>query len=133
VTSRKSPWDHLLVTAGRFVENAGRDRWTSELPVHDVVGGLCRNAVDGAVRQAVIMEDALRRLDKEGTTGDRLRHVLRLTGGRSSLPRTAECKEQHLRRWNAATHGEPGALRAPREEIGIAAAVCEELQAWRPT
>jgi hypothetical protein len=141
VDSRESPWDHLLETADRFVQGVARDRWVTDVPIHDVVGGMCRNAVDGAVRQAVInmgiqqgvsVGDALARLDERGVTRSRLKHVIELAGGRSSLPLTAECEAQHLSRWNKATHGHPDALRDPRDEIAIAAAVCSELQACRP-
>jgi energy-coupling factor transporter ATP-binding protein EcfA2 len=138
VSARHSPWEHLLVLARRFVDGAHGDGWRVDGPVDGIVAGLCRNALDGAVRQSMINVEvargggvaaALQRLDEHKTTRARLAHLFKVLGGSATVPLTAACEATHLGRWNRAAHGERAVLLDHRHEIDIAAAACAELQA----
>lgn len=140
VTSRRSPWDQLLKDATDFAASAKGGKWQADDAVREVVGGMCRNAVDGAIRQAVInagtrlpgrtVLDQLDALNTENTTRRRLQYVLQLAGD-GALPHTRQCHDTDLLRWNGASHGDPRNLRRPQAEIAVARRVCEELHRWR--
>lgn len=110
-----SPWDQLLTHAGTVLQAVDTDSWDVGAAVADVVGGLCRNALDGAVRHAVIaravrtgtgITDALAALDAAGhTTGPRIGHLFALAGSPGALP--APC--------SAATGISTAGTRAPTE------------------
>jgi ABC-type transport system involved in cytochrome c biogenesis ATPase subunit len=136
-----SPWDQLLQQASTVLYTAAKDDWRVDAPVPDVVGGLCRNALDGAIRHAVVtravrlhtaISDALAALDKAGhTTRSRIEHVLDLAGGPHALPCTTRCRDEYLDGWNDGAHGgssEHGDLKA---EITAARAACKELKGWQ--
>jgi hypothetical protein len=86
----------LLDDAREICTDATKDGWGYSEPLHSVVAGLCRAAVDGALRQAVITravhhgEDvaaALAALGECRETKKRIRHVTDLAGGVERLPR----------------------------------------------
>lgn len=133
-SQHSTPWDALLKDADRLREHARSDGWQADASVESVVLGLCRNALDGAIRQTVIsyavrhgedVEQALGRLDKKETR-KRIKHVVDLVG-RRLLPKTEACRDTHLATWNAGTHGRTPAGLNLGTEIAVARAACDEL------
>lgn len=131
-----SPWRSLLTDARRIHEHAAGDNWHYTEDVHSVLAGMCRAAVDGAIRQAVItraarrgenVEKALTDLEEARNTRYRIDHVFGLAGGKERLPDLVRGKKSYLGFWNKGSHGQlpdgTGVLNA----IAAAEAACQEL------
>lgn len=128
VTRMASPWKRLLDDASDALSGADSDSWRFSEPVRSVVGGLCRDAVDGAIRQAIITyavtrcvdeAEALADLDRAETTAKRIAHVTCLAGGKPVFPVLESSRSGHLKTWNQGSHGQvtddadlPGAIAA---------------------
>jgi energy-coupling factor transporter ATP-binding protein EcfA2 len=100
----------------------------------DLVRGLCRMALDNALRQFVIQEaadrdpaDDLKRLDAAKTTRDRIRTAQELHPS-SSAPAAAEAYvTTYFQVWNDAAHGMPSTSPARLPEIAAAENACTAL------
>jgi hypothetical protein len=108
----------------------------NQASTESIVTGLCRAALDGALRQAAInravrhgiaVDTALRALGEERDTGERIRHVLELAGGAGSLLTTRLCAQRCLPAWNAGTHGGPEQGLDLGGHIRMARRTCAEL------
>lgn len=135
-TPHTMPWEALLEDARGIRKGATSDGWAYSEPMASVVAGLCRAAVDGALRQAVItravqhnqdVEQALANLGEGRETRKRIDHVVDLAGLAGRLPCLEDGRDKHLTFWNQGAHGQlpPGVdLEAT---ITAAAAACAEL------
>ena len=119
---------------------ARSDSWPTGLGVAgSVIRGLCRSAIEGAVRQLVItaavgrtenITRALKVLGKKGGSSARVEHAISVAA--RALPATQHCMTAHLRLWSSGAHGTdvPGGDLAT--EIPDAELACDELVGWRP-
>jgi hypothetical protein len=110
------------------------------LPV--AVRGLCRHAIDGAVRGLALrwavvdkhdLRDTLITLDRHSRTKERLRHARRYgTPGRPSPASDAKSAcSAYLDVWNRAAHDTGGDSMANlRDEVEAAREACRLLAAW---
>jgi len=103
------------------------------------VAGLCRAAVNGALRQAVItrtgqrsedVEAALAALGEARETRRRIKHVVDLAGGAEHLPCLDHGRVQHLGFWNRGAHGQLPADVDLVASITAAAEACADLTAF---
>jgi hypothetical protein len=138
-SSHHTPWESLLAEADQVRDASLSERWLDTASLESVVTGLCRNALDGALRQAAItcavrrgvaVEEALTALGEQRETRRRVKHVVRLAGGSGRLPRTEHCEVTHLSDWNRGTHGEPAAGIDLKVNIRAAREACAELTAY---
>lgn len=111
------------------------DRWRAHASVESIVTGLCRTALDGAIRQAVItravrhgedVEAALATLGEQQTR-KRIEHIVALAGGPGVLRHTEKCRDDHLGSWNSGAHGQAPAGLDLRAEVRAARRACTEL------
>lgn len=106
----------------------------------DLLRGLCRMAVDNALRQFVTANAVkhgrdpgpdLRDLDGEKTTAQRLRHAKSLTDVGSPERAATEAAETEIapyaRDWNMASHGNPAVSAVRPAEIDAAETACQDL------
>jgi len=131
----RTPWEALLAEAETFKSDSMADKWRATASVESIVTGLCRNALDGAIRHALIThavrrgKDVADALDELGDqpTRKRIKHVVTLAGGPGVLRRTEACRDSHLDRWNSGTHGDGTAGLDLQTEIRAARRACTEL------
>ncbi|WHT17467.1 hypothetical protein N8J89_30685 [Crossiella sp. CA-258035] len=101
--------------------------------------GLCRQALDNALRTAVLAYAAragvpirplLEAIDSQGTTKDRLKIAIRVLPGAGS-PHVVELARQecdhYLGNWNGGAHGNSTADPVTEDEIAAARRACERL------
>jgi hypothetical protein len=126
----------LLDEANNVRDTAQQDGWLNDASTESIVTGLCRAALDGALRQAAInravrrgiaVDAALQALGEERETGARPGHVLQLAGGTDSLRTTRLCLENCLPAWNVGTHGGPAQGLDLRNHVRMARRACAEL------
>jgi hypothetical protein len=138
--ARSAPWISLLTDAESLLSMPDLPAELGKLPV--VVRGLCRHAVDGAVRELALRWAVLAKqdpkatldaLNKRETTKVRLKHAERyhLPGRPSPAADALQACNDNLTAWNQAAHNtggdSPAGLHA---EIGAARAACTLLAAW---
>jgi hypothetical protein len=125
-----------LKDAAAVRDTAQRDGWLNDASTESIVAGLCRAALDGAIRQAtinravrygIVVDAALVALGEVRETGARVGHVLGLVGGqrtsadhaavRAAVP--ARMERRHPRRTRSGAgpqgpgpDGPPGLCRA---------------------
>ena len=133
-------WATLLEDAANLMSLANPPQLALKLT--NVLRGLCRQALDNAlrmfvtraaVRQGADAREWLRRIDSDGvnTTADRFRaaqsldlsgdSVAQLTAALAIVPKAS------LVAWNAASHGNPPATSFKESEIDLARSACMEL------
>lgn len=140
---RSQPWQTLLTDADDLVKlgslgvAAVKD---SRLP--GLIRGLCRHALDGALRQLALRWAVLSNTDLWATVAEfdkvmdtrvRLTHATRyhLNGEDGPVPAARELCEPFLDGWNAAVHARGGAEpKGLREEITAAYKACTLLTEW---
>jgi hypothetical protein len=137
---RKAPWVSLVEEATGLLNLPGIPADLGRMPV--LVRGMCRHAVDGALRNlalrwAVLAKEDLNAtaeaLDKCGGTHARFTHALRYKlpdhASVADVAR-AQCAE-YLQRWNDASHDTGGTSKhGLTEEVAAARRACELLDAW---
>ncbi|MCE3554510.1 ATP-binding protein [Pseudonocardia sp. RS11V-5] len=137
-TTHSLPWQSLLTDAREIRKLSTGADWTYSEDLHSVVAGLCRAAVDGALRQAVIScavtrgEDvsaSLATLGLKHATRDRIAHVTALAGGKARLPVLDRSRARHLKFWNKGAHGQLPPEADLDSTIAAAEAACQELAA----
>lgn len=130
------PWTTLLDDALEVAATPRKEQWDHPEPVASVVAGLCRAAVDGALRQAVInravcrredVDQALADLGDEQDTRRRIAHVVGLAGGPGVLTALDEGRRDHLRFWNQGSHGQLPEGVDLAATVAAASAACDEL------
>ena len=138
-TTHTTPWEALLDDARGICTGAESDGWAYSEQLDSVIAGLCRAAVDGALRQAVItravqlgedVEQALAALGEGKETRKRIEHVIDLAGGAGHLPCLDQARTQHLTFWNQGTHGQLPAGVDLDATITAASKACAELTAF---
>lgn len=138
--SAGTPWDTLLDDALEVSRTAGKEGWRYSESVGSVVAGLCRAAVDGALRQTVInrtarrrenVEEALAALGEKRDTRKRIQYVLGLAGGGAALPALENGSREHLTFWNQGSHGQLPPDVDLEATIAAAQAACTELVAYQ--
>jgi hypothetical protein len=116
LTAGRPMWDVLLDDARAAVELDGGA--TPAAGTVEIVRGLCRQALDEALRTYVVRlatragrdpKVALRRLDSGSTTRERLQAARRVAGDLGGHPAavdaTSRLVARHLKDWNRAAHG----------------------------
>ncbi|WP_296376809.1 hypothetical protein [Pseudonocardia sp.] len=135
-TSHTQLWKSLLDDARTIQAGADNDGWGYAEDLASVVAGLCRAAVDGAIRQAVItravqrhddVDAALAVLAKAVKTSQRIEHVTALAGGKTHLPRLETGRRKYLTFWNKGAHGQMPENANLKETVDAAEAACQEL------
>ncbi|MCM3849993.1 MULTISPECIES: hypothetical protein [unclassified Pseudonocardia] len=135
-TTHTLPWQSLLTDAREIRKLATSTEWSYSEDLHSVVAGLCRAAVDGALRQAVIScavtrgEDVTASLSDLGswhTTRERIAHATALAGGEDRLPVLDRSRRGHLTFWNKGAHGQLPPDADLESTIAAAEAACQEL------
>lgn len=135
-----SPWETLLDDATKVRDTAQQDGWLVDAPRESIVAGLCRAALDGAIRQAAInrairhtiaVDAALDALDEQQDTARRFEHVRGLVGGGRALPVAQRCVDHFLPAWNAGTHGAPANDLDLGAHVRAARKACAELVGYR--
>jgi hypothetical protein len=125
-----------LKDAAAVRDTAQRDGWLNDASTESIVAGLCRAALDGAIRQAtinravrygIVVDAALVALGEVRETGARVGHVLGLVGGNGRLPTTRLCAQQYLPAWNVGTHGGPAQGLDLKAQVRMARRACAEL------
>ena len=133
-----TPWSALLDDARGICKGGTSDGWAYSEPMASVVAGLCRAAVDGALRQAVIsravqhgedVEDALASLGEGRETRKRIAHVIGLAGRAGRLRCLEHGRDKHLTFWNKGSHGQLPRGVDLEATIDAAARACAELTA----
>lgn len=130
-------WRVLLVDAREMLQLAAASN-AARSP-DDMIRGLCRVALDNALRQFVVQAavhdgrdpaDDLDLLDAEDTTRGRLGLAERLDSAQAVTVGAARTEvESHLNDWNRAAHGNPSQSRVEPVEIEAAERACEALVA----
>lgn len=137
-TEQTRPWEVLLTDARHMRVRSDSDGWRHTEDLHSVVAGLCRAAVDGALRQAVItrahqvgadVQQSLTDLARAESTRDRIDHVTALAGGEDLLPALAAGRAAHLKFWNMGSHGQLPDGHDLESTIAAAEASCAEVAA----
>lgn len=132
-------WRTLLDDAGALLALATDQAQRLGLTV--AVRGLCRQAVDNALRILVTREavrsganpkEWLERLDRQdvGTTVQRFRAAADLPMSEESLTRISDAAKRlktHLQRWNSAAHGNEPSSAATDTEIADAVEACQGI------
>ncbi|TQM10998.1 AAA family ATPase [Pseudonocardia kunmingensis] len=141
--ARKAPWVSLLDDAQDLVAlgaKADLPAGLGRLPV--LVRGMCRHAVEGALRGlalrwAVLAQEDLHAtviaLDKTKTTAKRFTHASRyeLPDRPGAAPAARAVCESYLRLWNEATHDTGGSSAGGlADEVRAARKACKLLGAW---
>ncbi|GAA2862612.1 ATP-binding protein [Pseudonocardia halophobica] len=135
-TRHTEPWQSLLDDAREIRKSATTDGWAYTEPLMSVVAGLCRTAVDGAIRQATItravqrsedVEQALTDLADALTTGARIKLVTASAGGKTELPALERARAGHLRFWNEGAHGQLDETVDLDAVLDVTEAACREL------
>jgi AAA domain, putative AbiEii toxin, Type IV TA system len=135
-THLSTPWETLLGDASQVRDTAQKDGWLNDASQESVVTGLCRAALDGAIRQAAInwavshgkdVDEALMALGEARDTRARADHVFALAGGSDKLPTTRICVDTCLPAWNAGAHGGQAAGLDLKAHIRTARRTCAEL------
>ncbi|MGF1646106.1 MAG: AAA family ATPase [Kineosporiaceae bacterium] len=138
-TRHSTPWGALLADARDIYANATQDGWEYAERLHSIVAGLCRDAVDGALRQAAItcavqqgraVDDALTVLGEGRETRRRIEHVIALAGGAGRLPDLERGRDGHLTFWNQGHHGQLPVDVDLIATITAAEEACAELDAY---
>jgi ABC-type uncharacterized transport system ATPase subunit len=137
VATSTHSWSQLLLDARAILSMKPVDQ--IPISVTDAVRGLCRQAVDNAVREFVIrnavtrgqsVDAAISELDDRMTTNERLAFAeTRWDDAAGTNPATSAkglC-EPHMQGWNRATHGNPPISEAALEEIDAAERACLSL------
>ncbi|MCL4446636.1 MAG: AAA family ATPase [Actinobacteria bacterium] len=133
-------WEVLLQDAAsvlRLTTSEGANETTSST---NIVRGLCRQALDNALRQFIIQwssrvgespDVGLKSLDDGRTTKDRLTRARKTVAADSELCAAVDAAAAHvkhyLRDWNRATHGNPTSTDAALAEIEAAREACQVL------
>lgn len=131
-----SMWKVLIDDARGALKVAGSHHGGVTTTPDDLVRGLCRMALDNALRQFVVQE-AVRAnrdpgpdlvvLDDAKTTKKRIDAARGLCPG-SKAPTLAETHvKPYFPAWNAAAHGEPSSAAADLAEVGAAESACTAL------
>jgi predicted ATPase len=131
-----SMWKVLLDDARDALKVAGSHQGGVTTTPDDLVRGLCRMALDNALRQFVIQQAAwakrdpdpdLAVLDDAKTTRKRI-DAARGMYPSSDAPTVAETRVQpYFPAWNAAAHGEPSTYAADLAEVDAAESACAAL------
>jgi hypothetical protein len=138
-TDESQPWKRLLEDAKAVLHS--QDPAVQELGAPEIlIRGLCRHALDNALRQYAInsslatskdVTDVLKKLNKEQTTEDRLNFLRREFA--TAAPRMNPVDEargkcaSYLPLWNRAVHGNPVTEPATEQEINAAWNACKIL------
>jgi hypothetical protein len=102
----------------------------------DLVRGMCRMALDDALRRFVLQQAVLAhrdpdpdlaRLDEQLKTRDRLAAVKDLYPGHTQIAAAEPIVEPHLDDWNRAAHGNPPTSAVQLAEIEAADSGCRTL------
>jgi hypothetical protein len=102
----------------------------------DLVRGMCRMALDDALRRFVLQqalharrdpEPDLAQLDARFTTRDRIEEIRELHPGHAQIAAAEPIVEPHLDDWNRAAHGNPPTSAVELAEIEAAEAGCRTL------
>ncbi|MHB1615269.1 MAG: AAA family ATPase [Actinomycetes bacterium] len=133
-------WEVLLQDAASVLDVATRGGAINRGDSTDIVRGLCRQALDNAVRQFIIQWSSragespnahLESLDEAQTTRDRLARAGKAVAPHSELcasVKTAmDCVQQYLDDWNRAAHGNSALTSATANEIVAARTACRAL------
>lgn len=135
-TRHTTAWEALLQEANTIRGAAKTDGWDDTASLESIITGLCRNALDGAIRQATItcavrrgtdVEQALEDLGEGLETRKRVAYVGRLAGGMHHLPDTERCDRTHLSDWNHGAHGGPALGIDLKASVRAARKACAEL------
>lgn len=135
-THLSTPWETLLADATQVRDIARQDGWLNDASQESIVTGLCRAALDGAIRQAAInravrhamdVDEALRALVEARDTRARVEHVFALAGGSGTLPTVRMCVDTFLPAWNSGAHGGPAVGLDLKAHIRTARRACAEL------
>jgi hypothetical protein len=138
-STHTTPWQALLDDAHRICKNARSDGWAYTESLDSVVAGLCRAAVDGALRQATItcavqrgddVEGALASLGEGRETRKRIEFVIGLAGGVEHLPCLDTGRTEHLRFWNQGAHGQLPSGVDLEATVTAAEKACAEVTAF---
>lgn len=142
---RGAMWDELLTHAAEVLALPSALREGVTTSPTDLVRGLCRQALDNALRQFVMracVEQGhephahVESLDAANRTKDRLalaRNMHTNDMSASDTVNAAEaCVSGYLDGWNRAAHGNPPSSEATREEVAAARRACETLAGTVP-
>ncbi|MGI8963004.1 MAG: hypothetical protein ACR2GI_00700 [Thermomicrobiales bacterium] len=112
----------------------------ASLSVTDTVRGLCRQAVDNALRVFVLrnalkhgreIDDDLSRLDSARQLKDRflvaMTFYTNVFPSHNPLEKAYEQWTPHLNKWNASVHGTPASSEVQKSEIQAARKICARL------
>jgi hypothetical protein len=139
VTNSDQFWSRLLKDAEIILDMGRRVSGTS-LSVTDTVRGLCRQALDNAIRESVIrcavlagddLGSWLEELDGRTTTRKRLDFAATVADPEGSVPHPALAAlatcAPHMNDWNMASHGNPPLSEVSKVEIEAARKACLQL------
>jgi energy-coupling factor transporter ATP-binding protein EcfA2 len=142
---QKQMWEVLLEDAESILKVAGKRVTTVNDEVTNIARGLCRQALDNAVRQLVIRwsllkdenpETYLKSLDEKYTTRDRLAWAGEIVTSHDEFTCAVETAQDkvgpHLSSWNQAAHGNPAPTGVTLGEIDAARRACQALAPAAP-
>ncbi|MFP5021911.1 hypothetical protein [Pseudonocardia phyllosphaerae] len=132
-----TPWGALLTDAREIRRVTRNKSWDYSENLASVVGGMCRAAVDGALRQSAMIRavqrtidiaQALKDLEGARETRARIEHMTALAGGKDQLPRLTQAARSYLDFWNKGSHGQIDDDAVDLDTaITATEAACEEL------
>ncbi len=143
VVERSQPWQSLLDEAeelARLGDDPDLPEGLGRLP--GLIRGMCRHAVDGALRQLALrwavlaeadLQETVAALDEVKETTKRLKHAERyaLDGTPSPAAAAREACQPYLRSWNQAAHDSGGTdVNGLAVEISAARTACAKLAEW---
>lgn len=141
VVPEKPTWEALLDDAAEVVR-IGRPSADGEITPSQLVRGLCRQALDDAIREGIMKACSSRscdptpllsRLDKAYRTRDRLKtaRAIMIELGLSSqyVDDAKALLEKYLASWNRAAHGAGDSLAVTSDEVKCARRACKKLAA----
>jgi len=135
-------WDALLQDAKSVLGLVSAQPDGVTIIPADLVRGLCRQALDNALRQSVLSAcltyghdpaPHLERLDQANTTKERLAEARRLHADDVAIGNALTAAESlvgpHLDDWNRAAHGNDPQSTLDASEVDVARRACEALLA----
>ena len=133
-------WEVLLQDAESVLDLATHRETLNGGNATDIVRGLCRQAVDNALRHFIIRRSTrvgkspdadLGLLDEAQTTRDRLARATNIVGGDVGFSDALKAATSHVRQyldgWNRAAHGNAPLTDATADEIKAAREACQAL------
>lgn len=140
VDVQREPWQVMLDDARGVLQVSARQPDGVTVSPTDLVRGLCRQAVDTALRQFVLRaavrrqrdpSSELEQLDGVSTTKERLKEAKRFYPPDSAAHACVANAETrvlpHLPSWNQAAHGNPPETPAAQDDIRAAEEACVVL------